>query len=199
MIIRTHFGVSLDGFGATPDGLPAWEAAPDFQAGAYGTADSLTEADAIVVGRTSFDQGFEYWVEEWPYGETPVYVLTSRPLPPNAPATVTAPIGGAAGLVGELRAAGLNDVQVLGGPRTIQALLEIGALDRLGLVVLPVLLGTGIPLFALEPTKYPDDASAAAQSANAPNAPRPLRLESQEVFPDGAVALVYAPASTNGR
>ena len=33
MIIRTH--------GATPDGLSAWEAAPDFHAGAYGTADSL--------------------------------------------------------------------------------------------------------------------------------------------------------------
>jgi hypothetical protein len=30
MLIRTHIGVSLDGFVATPDALPAWDAMPTF-------------------------------------------------------------------------------------------------------------------------------------------------------------------------
>lgn len=39
---------------------------------------------------------------------------------------------------------------VQGGSRTIRAFMEVGALDRLGIIVLPILLGAGLPLFALE-------------------------------------------------
>lgn len=194
-MIRTHLGVSLDGFAATPGGLPAWEAVPGFQPGAYGTAEHLARSEAIVIGRTSFDQGFEYWLEDWPYGDKQVYVLTSRPLPNCAPATVIASAGGPAGLVRQLVETGLTgDVLVLGGPRTIQALMTLGALDRLGLVVLPVLLGRGIPLFAIETTTYSTEAWNVAESSPAQNAFRNLRLDSHGTFPDGAVELVYAPA-----
>ena len=41
MLIRTHIGVSLDGFVATPDGLPAWDAIPTFGPGSHGTAEFM--------------------------------------------------------------------------------------------------------------------------------------------------------------
>jgi riboflavin biosynthesis pyrimidine reductase len=62
-----------------------------------------------------------------------------------------------------------------GGPRNIRAFQEVGALDRLEILVLPVLLGDGIPL---SPGQAP---------------PLPLRLlSSDRIFPDGTAELVYA-------
>jgi len=96
-----------------------------------------------------------------------------------------------------LRGASLaGDVQVLGGARTIQAFLEVGALDRLGMVVLPVLLGKGIPLFPLEIATFSRETWEASLAApNEAAARPPLRLEDERVFPDGAVELVYRPES----
>ena len=195
MLIRTHIGVSLDGFVATPDGLPAWDAIPTFGPGSHGNAEITEQCDAIVMGRTSFDQGFQDWLANWPWPGKQVYVLTSRPLPANAPAAgVIASKGGPAGLVKQLRDAGLaRDVQLLGGPGTIQAFLELGALDRLEMVILPVLLGKRIPLFAIEITTFSSDAWAASQASPSAAASQSLlRLDRQRAFPDVAVELVYS-------
>jgi dihydrofolate reductase len=198
MLIRTHVGVSLDGFVATPDGLPAWDAMPTFGPGSYGNDEFSAQCDAVVIGRTTFDQGFSegHWLPNWPYPGKQVYVLTSRPLPPKAAEMgVVASRGGPAGLVEQLRGAGLaRDVHVLGGARAIQALLEFGAIDQLGMIVLPVLLGQGIPLFAIEPTTFSNDAWTASLASPSPPASRPLlRLEGHRAFPDGAIELVYRP------
>ena len=193
MPIRTYVGVSLDGFLATPDRLPAWDAVPTFGPGSHGYAEFIEQCDAVVVGRTNFDQGFPGWLADWPWPGKRVYVLTSRPLPANVPAGVVASKGGPAGLLRQLREAGLaRDAQLLGGTRTIQTFLEIGAIDRLGLCVLPVLLGEGIPLFATERTAFSSDAWAASQASPSGVTPRPLlRLDRHRAFPDGAVELVY--------
>ena len=199
MLIRTHVGVSLDGFVATPDGLPAWDAMPTFGPGSHGNDEFSEQCDAVVIGRTTFDQGFpEHWLPNWPYAGKQVYVLTTRPLPAKAiEMGIVASRGGPAGLVEQLRGAGLaGDVHVLGGPRTIQAFLELGVLDRLGMVVLPVLLGKGIPLFAIEPTSFSSEAWAASlASPPAATSRPPLQLDRHRAFPDGAVELVYRPAS----
>lgn len=90
---------------------------------------------------------------------------------------------GPAALVDRLRSRGTDvDVHLVGGPRTIRAIQELGALDRLELVVLPILLGSGVPL---SPGQAP---------------PVPLRLlRSDRIFPDGSAELVYAasPASAS--
>jgi dihydrofolate reductase len=66
---------------------------------------------------------------------------------------------------------------MLGGPRTVRAFQEIGGLDRLELLVLPVLLGDGLRL---------TDATSQHSS---------LRLlRSGWAFPDGTTELVYAPS-----
>jgi dihydrofolate reductase len=202
MLIRTHVGVSLDGFMATPAGLPTWDLMPTFGAGSHGYAELMEQCGAVIVGRTSFDQGFEDWLKGWPWPGKPVYVLTSRPLPETAAEMgVVASQGGPVGIVAQVRASGLEkDVQLLGGPSTVRAFLEAGALDRLGMVVLPVLLGTGIPLFATEPTAFSQEAWTASLAAPAATNPRSrLVLEHQQAFPDGAIHLVYRPESRRDR
>jgi dihydrofolate reductase len=92
---------------------------------------------------------------------------------------VIASTDGPATLVEHLRDTRIGgDVFLLGGPRTIQAFLALGAVDRLELFVLPILLGDGVPL-------------------SPPGAARvPLRLERRHAFPDGTVGHVYSPTST---
>jgi dihydrofolate reductase len=100
-------------------------------------------------------------------------VLTSRPLPAGTPADVIA-VPDPAALAEALRSRdGGGDVHLVGGPRAIRAFSAIGALDRLEIVLLPVLL---VPL---------SPAGAAGL---------PLRLlAADRAFPDGSVELRYAP------
>jgi riboflavin biosynthesis pyrimidine reductase len=62
------------------------------------------------------------------------------------------------------------------GPRTIETFRELGALDELGLIVLPLLLGGGMQL---TPSVNTDIG---------------LKLTSQRALPTGAVEIRYACA-----
>jgi dihydrofolate reductase len=194
MLIRTHVGISLDGFLATPDGRPTWDAIPTFDGTSHGHDDFTALIDAVVIGRSSFDQAAAEWLVNSPWPGKPVYVLTSQPLPTgSSDAGFIASQGGPAGLVKQLREANLaRDVQVLGGSRTIQAFLELGAIDRLGIVVLPILLGKGIPLFAIDPAPFSKQAWDAHLASPSASPARPLlRLDHQRQYRDGSVELVY--------
>jgi dihydrofolate reductase len=54
---------------------------------------------------------------------------------------------GVEGLATHLRATDQGDAWVVGGARLQAAFVASGALDRLDLFVIPVLLGDGVPLF----------------------------------------------------
>lgn len=101
-------------------------------------------------------------------------MLTSRPLPPNLPSRVTA-APTASELLELMHHGGFDgDVHLVGGAAAIQAFRQIGALDWLEVVVLPILLGDGVPL--------------------SPSGSEPLRLglESHRPFPDGSLELAYS-------
>jgi dihydrofolate reductase len=173
MLFRVFVGMSVDGFIATPDKAPAW--GDQFDPRAYGYDEFIQHIAVVVIGRTTFDQVLGF--DEWPWKGRRVEVLTSRPLPADVPDGVIARHDGLEAFLARLRAEGLTrDVWVMGGPRMIQSFRARGALDRIEIILLPVVLGDGIPLF------NPEMASLT------------LRLERQRVFADGAVELVYAPA-----
>jgi len=67
-----------------------------------------------------------------------------------------------------------GDVHLVGGPRTIEAFRRLDPLDLLGLIVCPVLVGSGMQLTP----------SLATETQ--------LTLESERRLPSGAVELVYA-------
>ncbi len=171
MRIRTNLFITLDGFVATPDGRPVQLLLPDWAgASSYGLLEFLASTEAVVMGRTTFLPALG--APQWPWPQ-PVFVLTSRPLPQGTPeAVTTAP--SAPALVRAMERAGVTgDVHLVGGPQTVRAFQEIGALAEARFHVVPTILGAGRPLAA------------------ATEAPLPLRLVSTRAFPDGVVELAY--------
>jgi dihydrofolate reductase len=139
-------GVSVDGFVATTEGMPALISMPDFVPGvSHGFPDFIGDCDAVLMGRTTFIPALG--APQWPWERMRVFVMTSRPLPANTPPGVVAIAGGPEQAVQRLRTRGSDkDVHVVGGPSTIQGLADADALDRLEIVVLPLILGAGVPL-----------------------------------------------------
>ena len=140
-----YIAVSLDGFIARSDGSLDWLEVPHENED-YGFAAFIDSIDAMVMGRNTYDAVAA--MGEWPYGETPVIVLTHRPLeiPEGRSGTVEASGLSPQDLAAELDRRGVDHVYLDGG-RTIQSFLDSGLIQRLTITTIPVLIGTGIPLF----------------------------------------------------
>ena len=140
-------GTSVDGFIARSDG------ALDFlEAGGgepHGYDEFIATVDALVVGRKTYEMVLGFG--SWAYGEKPVFVLSSRPIPPAPRGAVVEQLAGApADIVAQLAARGIRHIYVDGGV-TIQRFLGAGLIHRLIITRVPVLIGTGIPLFGALP------------------------------------------------
>lgn len=143
-----YLACSMDSFIATPDGGVEWLSR--FSGTEAGYDEFFAGVGSLVLGRTTFDQVLGWG---WPYGEKPAAVLTTSPLPEEAPGSAF-PWGGddPAGLVDRLRAAAPGAVWIVGGGRTAEVFLRAGVLEEVELTVMPVLLGGGIPTWPGEET-----------------------------------------------
>ncbi|HEY6106893.1 MAG TPA: dihydrofolate reductase family protein [Anaeromyxobacteraceae bacterium] len=140
-------GTSLDGFIARANG--ALDFLPPGGGEPHGYDEFIATVDALVIGRKTFETVLSFGT--WPYGEKPVFVLSSRALATAPPGAVVERMSGApAEITSQLAARGIRHVYVDGGI-TIQRFLQAGLIERLIITRVPVLIGDGIPLFgALE-------------------------------------------------
>lgn len=146
MLASVFVGVSLDGFIARRNGdfdfLPA-DPEP------HGFEEFMATVDALVMGRHTYETVLG--LGEWPYGNKPVFVLSTRPLAPvPAGAIVERMNGDPAEIVTGLTARGIRHAYIDGGI-TIQSFLRAGLIQRLIITRVPVLIGEGIPLFGAVP------------------------------------------------
>ncbi|MGK2857679.1 MAG: dihydrofolate reductase family protein [Thermoanaerobaculia bacterium] len=139
-------GTSVDGFIARLDGsFDFLSAGGDADGEATGYNAFFATVDVVLMGRNTYEVVLQF--PEWYYGATPVFVLSSRPLPPSLPGAIVEQISGApAEVLSRLAARGFGHVYVDGGA-TIQEFLRAGLIDRLVVTRVPVLVGSGIPLF----------------------------------------------------
>jgi dihydrofolate reductase len=136
-------GASVDGFIARPNGGLDWLPAGGGEE--HGYEAFMASVDALVIGRNTYETVLGF--DAWPYGEKPVFVLSTRPLPPApAGAVVEHMAGEPADIVSRLAARGFRHAYVDGGI-TIQRFLRAGLIQRLIVTRVPVLIGSGIPLF----------------------------------------------------
>jgi dihydrofolate reductase len=172
MEIRTRFSISVDGYVTTPDGWPALVADPAFASGqSHGFPEFQQTLDAVLMGRTTFEPAIG--AARWPWPDLDVFVLGSH-RPEGTPDHVVME-SEPERLLEQVRAANRGgDVHLVGGPRTIETFRALGALDKLGLLVVPILLGDGM---RLTPPLSMD---------------AELELESARGLTGGSVELVYA-------
>jgi dihydrofolate reductase len=171
MQIRTRMCMSADGYVTTPDGRPAQLADPGWDPEAFGFGELQASCDAVLMGRTTFEPAIG--ADAWPWPDLDVFVVGSH-RPSRTPDDVVVD-SDPARLLEKVRAANRGgDVHLVGGPRTIETFRRLGAIDELGLIVLPLLLGKGMQL---TPAVSSDIG---------------LRLESERALPTGAVEISYA-------
>jgi len=136
-------GTSVDGFLARLDG--ALDFLPPGGGEEHGYEAFFASVDALVIGRMTYETVLAF--DRWPYGEKPVFVLSTRPLAPAPAGAVMEKLSGApVEIFSKLEARGFRHVYVDGGI-TIQRFLKAGLIQRLVVTRVPVLIGEGIPLF----------------------------------------------------
>jgi dihydrofolate reductase len=137
--------VSVDGFLARPndalDFLETGEQEP------HGFMEFLASVDVIVMGRRTFDV-VQTLGGVGLYGGKQVIVLSNRPLGSGtSTGGVVEPLRGEpVEIVAKLTSRGFQHAYIDGGI-TIQKFLAAGLIDRLVVTRVPVLIGSGIPLF----------------------------------------------------
>jgi dihydrofolate reductase len=138
-------GMSVDGFIARLNDTFDFLDAGGGGSGPHGFQEFLASVDALVMGRRTYEVVLPF--AQWPYGDKPVFVLSSKPLAGvPAGAVVERMAGSPARIASRLKARGFKRLYV-DGALTVQRFLDAGLIHRLILNRVPVLIGTGISLF----------------------------------------------------
>jgi dihydrofolate reductase len=125
--------VSLDGFIATPDGGIGWLKPFENTGEDYGYGEFYASVEAVLMGRKTYEQSLQF--PEWPYAGKPYWVFSKSN--GNTPSSV----------VKEMRARGLRRAWLVGGGKLAAAFRAEGLITEYIVSIIPVLLGSGIPLF----------------------------------------------------
>ncbi len=141
-------GVSVDGFMARLDG--SYDFLPEGGGEPHGYDEFIATVDTLVIGRKTFETVLA--LEEWPYGDRRVVVLSGRALDFSGVrgGRVEQMSGAPAGIAARLEADGARHAYIDGG-LTVQGFLRAGLIQRLVVTRVPVLVGSGIPLFGTLP------------------------------------------------
>src|SRR5436305_11734488 len=144
MEIRTRLCMSADGYVTTPDGWPVQLADPKCVPGqSYGFPEFQQDCEAVLMGRTTFEPALG--TDRWPWPDLDVFVLASE-RPPDTPEFVVTDSDPTRLLERLHNSNQGGNVHLVGGPRTIETYRALGALDKLGLILLPLLIGAGMRL-----------------------------------------------------
>jgi dihydrofolate reductase len=138
--LRYSVAMSLDGFIAGPKGEYDWIVMdPDFDwKGLYG------QFDTLLMGRKSYDVMRERGMSPMSMGMRTYVVSTT--LKPDQHRDVTVIRDDVAGAVTMLKLGPGKDIWLSGGGVLFRTLLDAGLVDAIDVTVVPVLLGSGVPL-----------------------------------------------------
>lgn len=170
--VRYNVAASLDGYIAGPDGEFDWiphDPTIDFAA-------IFARVDTVLLGRRTYEVTRREGAPPWPKGMR-VYVFSRTLQPADCPgATLVREDAGA--VVAALRAEpGDREIWLFGGGELFRELLAAGQVDEVEVMVVPVLLGGGVPLLP---------AGGVSRT--------PLALTHSHVYPSGMVRLQYSVA-----
>jgi dihydrofolate reductase len=140
--VVAYVAVSLDGYIAGEGGTVTF--LEEFGSEEYDFHGFMESIGALVMGSATYEQILGWG---WPYGELPSLVLTSRDLDVAEGATIS--FSGESTGEAIRSYADITDkrIWIVGGGRVILDGLHQGAIDLLEMYLMPVALGSGVPLF----------------------------------------------------
>ncbi len=174
-MVSTHvfIAVSLDGYIARQDGDIDWLLQRDDPTEDHGYIAFIADKEWIVMGRGSYEKVLTF--KEWPY-DRPVLMLSRQladtPVPKALKGKVQFSRHTPKDVLNDLAARNVQRVYLDGG-QVIQSFLREGLVADIVITTVPVLLGSGKPLFG-----------SLAQDIN-------LTLLSSRSFPSGLVQSHY--------
>jgi len=152
-MVTTHvfIAVSLDGYIARQDGDIGWLLQRDDPTEDHGYAAFIADKEWIVMGRGSYEKVLTF--DEWPY-DRPVLVLSRQladtPVPEALKGKVQFSRLSPKDVLNDLAAQNIQRVYIDGG-QVIQSFLREGLVADIVITTVPVLLGSGKPLFGSLP------------------------------------------------
>jgi dihydrofolate reductase len=160
--LMLKMSISLDGYIASADGDETWAEAGRCEEGARWTLDAVASAGTHLIGAETYRQWASFWPGMGgpfaaPMNEIPKVVFSdSLDCVPWGPATIAR--GDLAVAVARLKQERPDGYLLAqGGVRFARSLVRTGLIDEYRLVVHPVIVGEGEPLFtqpmAIEPVR----------------------------------------------
>jgi dihydrofolate reductase len=144
---------SVDGFIARNDGAVDWlETSDEFADGANVGPEFFDEfletVDCYVMGARTYETAIRFEAQGlgWPYGDKPTFVFTHRELRQSRDSIEFAS-GDLAQFVNERLRPAFRSIWFVGGSALSAECLRLGLADEIRYVILPVLIGSGIPFF----------------------------------------------------
>lgn len=157
MQCSVFIATSADGYIASDEGGVEWlESAGDSsvdlgELADMGFNDFISGVDCLIMGRGTMQKiaSFNLAQEQWPYGQLPIYVLTKsvKTVPPSLHGQVELFAGELGELINKLEIQGFKHAYVDGGS-LIRSCLNEQLINTMVITQAPILLGSGIPLFA---------------------------------------------------
>ena len=177
-----QMGVTLDGYVAGTGGEGDWGLPPEHPEVHAWKVASLQQVGTHIMGRVTYEQMSAHWptaTDDYAgFMNNLPKVVFSRTLPAADWAGTSIARGDLAEEISALKSQDGGEIMAHGGAAFVQALSRLGLVDEYRLVILPVALGNGLPLFK--------------------DLARPLRVDLKEAasFPDGTVIHVSRPVRT---
>lgn len=175
-ILTIHMVSSLDGYIAKPDNSIEWfNTSSNYEKGVAGAnpEEFLTSIDCYIMGSNTYELAEELSKSYgWPYGDKPTIVLSSRNLNTKRK-NIEIYHGDLTDLVTKKLMPQYKNVWAVGGSILTKELLRLHLADEIRMIVLPIILGEGLPFF------------------NHINKELPLNLKDVTAYKNGMVELRY--------
>jgi dihydrofolate reductase len=169
-----YVAASLDRYIATSDGGVDWLERFNSVGEDHGVGDLHSSVDSLLMGSHTYEFALKFG--QWPSRDKPSWVFTNRDLRLLHP-SITFTSQTPAEVVEQLRVRGVRRAWLMGGGELATSFRSAGLISRFIVSIFPVILGSGIPLFA--PTSSAEDL---------------LRLIEARPFASGVIQLSYERA-----
>jgi dihydrofolate reductase len=163
---------SLDGYIAAEDGGVDWLHAAMVKGESYDLDTFQRSIDGVLMGSRTYEVSLG--LGGAPGSKMPCWVFSKRSWKPKKGVTFTD--ADPRDIVQQLSSHGVSRAWLMGGGELAASFLERGLIDEVSVGLMPIVLGSGIPLFGRLKTGY-----------------RSLKMIESKAFKGGALGLRYSP------